>query len=93
MRPVASGQIAQIGVGQAPSISLDTVSQPRWDGRGCWLAQPLALYNPMVELEAYMPPGKYAIEVIVRWLGNGLMDHEFILTSGESWTGLDLTPV
>ena len=37
------------------------VSKRRWSGEGCWLAQPVALYNPDSRLESYMKPGVHTI--------------------------------
>jgi hypothetical protein len=64
-----------------------------WAGQGCWLARPSALENPDPGLEAYLPPGKYSIEVGVG-SGSGQGDvRRFILSSPESWEALDLNPV
>jgi hypothetical protein len=61
-----------------------------WDGKGCWLAQPLALDNPDPRLESYLPPGDYRIRVTVECEGGEGDSAEFILTSPISWEGLAL---
>jgi len=59
-----------------------------WNGEGCWLAQPLALYNPVPELESFLPPGKYKIKVRVGCDTGEGDSCEFILQSPTSWERL-----
>ena len=61
-----------------------------WDGTGCWLAQPLALYNPAPNLESYLPPGSYRINVRVGCDTGEGDSREFILQSPISWEELRL---
>ena len=61
-----------------------------WDGTGCWLAQPLALDNPSPNLESYLPPGSYRINVRVGCDVGEQDNREFILLSPNSWEELKL---
>ena len=61
-----------------------------WYGEGCWLAQPLALYNPSPGLESFLLPSKYKINVRVGCDKGEGDNREFILQSPISWEGLEL---
>jgi len=61
-----------------------------WSGEGCWLAQPLALYNPTPKLESYLPPGEYRINVRVGCEAGIGDNREFILRSPILWEKLAL---
>jgi len=61
-----------------------------WNGEGCWLAQPLALYNPTPKLEAFLSPGEYRINVRVGCDTGEGDNREFILQSPMSWEELGL---
>jgi hypothetical protein len=64
-----------------------------WNGEGCWLAQPLALDNPDLRLEAYLVPGDYKLRIQVG-CDNGEGDSkEFILHSTSSWENLAIINV
>ncbi len=63
-----------------------------WNGEGCWLAQPLALYNAAPELESFLPPGNYQIKVKVGCDTGEGDSIEFILQSPTSWEELRLLP-
>lgn len=72
--------------GEVPMyIPISRYGEQTWNGEGCWLAQPLALYNPAPELESFLLPGEYRIEVRVGCeVGEG-DSREFILRSPISW--------
>jgi len=57
---------------------------------GCWLAQPVALYNPDRRLPAYLSPGGYRVRVEVGCSGGEGDGAEFVLSSPQSWEGLAL---
>ncbi|MBI4298633.1 MAG: hypothetical protein HY666_02620 [Chloroflexi bacterium] len=61
-----------------------------WSGEGCWLAQPVALYDPDPRLDAYRLPGEYRIKVTVECASGEGDSQEFILVSPDSWEGLQL---
>jgi hypothetical protein len=86
-------------VNQPTTVSGDVVIYPRepqetdWDGKGCWLAQPAALYNPDPGWESYLPPGDHRVKVIVGCLnGHGDITANYVITSPSSWEGLDIKP-
>jgi len=81
------------------TTSGDIVTYPRdprktvWNSKGCWLAQPAALYNPDTGGESYLPPGDHRVKVTVGCLnGQGDITADYIITSPSSWEGLDFKP-
>ena len=79
-----SGQITRvIGMG---------LPDRQWQGEGCWLAQPEALYNPQISSEVYLSPGDYPIRILIRYSRRLEVSMEFILVSPNSWEGLQLAP-
>ena len=67
--------------------------EPAWNGEGCWLAQPVALYNPRPRLPSYLAPGKHRIRVRVG-CGSAEMDRcDYVVASPTSWEGLKLKAV
>lgn len=80
---IVSGEIASL-------FSSSRYGETAWNGEGCWLAQPLALYNPAPNLEAFLPPGEYTIKIRVGCeVGEG-DNRDFILRSPISWEELAL---
>ena len=78
------------------TVSGNVVIYPRepqktaWDGKGCWLAQPAALYNPDPGWESYLPPGDHRVKVTVGCLnGHGDITADYNIISPSSWEGLD----
>ena len=63
---------------------------PSSEVQGCWLAQPVALYNPHPGLAAYLPPGKYDLRVIVECDDGEGDERYYTLVSPDSWEGLEL---
>lgn len=62
-----------------------------WDGRGCWIAQPLALTQPDQRMRAFLPPGEYQVRIKVYRQADTLAFEEvYLLTSPESPEGLAL---
>jgi len=80
---IVSGEIAAL-------FSSSRYGEPAWNGEGCWLAQPLALYNPAPNLESYLPPDEYRIKVRVGCDSGEGDSREFILRSPISWKELAL---
>ena len=81
------------------TVSGDVVIYPRepqeadFDGKGCCLAQPAALYNPDPGWESYLPPGDHLVKVTVGYLnGQGDITANYVITSPSSWEGLDIKP-
>ncbi len=74
----------------ASSLPSSRYGKQTWNGAGCWLAQPLALYNPAPNLESYLPPGEYRIKVRVGCDSGEEDSREFILRSPISWEELTL---
>jgi hypothetical protein len=64
-----------------------------WNGEGCWLAQPLALYNPQPDLESFLTPGKYQLEVKVACANGSTILAKYTITSPKSWEDLDIKQV
>lgn len=83
---VMSGQVPVV---RFPS-EVGRIGAASWDGKGCWLAQPAALYNPDPRLDAYLLPGEYRIKIAVECRGGEGDEGEFILVSPQSWEGLQL---
>lgn len=55
-----------------------------WDGTGCWIAQPLALSNPMPGMRAYLTPRQYRVRLRIHARSNVLVfDDTFVLDSPE----------
>jgi len=79
------------------TTSGDIVIYPReprkkvWNGEGCWLAQPAALYNPDPGWESYLLPGDHLVRITVGCL-NGQEDitGNYVIISTSSWEGLDI---
>lgn len=90
----ASGQISSVAVvlNERGYFERDDFSGPVWHGEGCWLAQPVALYNPDQRLAAYLPPGRYGLKVTVGCVGGEGDERYYTLVSPESWQGLQLKP-
>lgn len=88
----AVGNLQQVHVcGEVPAyIPSLRYGEQTWNGTGCWLAQPLALYNPAPELESFLSPGKYKIKVRVGCDTGEGDSREFILQSPISWEELRL---
>jgi len=88
----AVGNLQQVHVcGEVPAyIPSSRYGEQTWNGTGCWLAQPLALYNPAPELESFLSPGKYKIKVRVGCDTGEGDSREFILQSPISWEELRL---
>ena len=81
------------------ATSGDIVTYPRdprkivWNGEGCWLAQPAALYNPGPGWESYLPPGDHRVSVTIGGVkSKGDITANYIITSPFSWEGLDFKP-
>jgi len=51
------------------------------DMQGCWIAQPLALYNPQPGLEAFLKPGDYRLRVQVNCANGEGAKAEYTLMS------------
>ena len=86
----ASGQISSAVRSECGYVEPDDFSGPTWHGEGCWLAQPVALYNPDQRLAAYLPPGRYRLKVTVACAGGKGDEGYYTLVSPESWEGLEL---
>jgi hypothetical protein len=71
-----------------PSRQRQEPQRPRLSG--CWLAQPLALFNPRPGVRSYLVPGRYTIRVEVGCTQGEGDRSEFELVSPESWEGLQL---
>jgi hypothetical protein len=72
------------------AMFLQGSGEPLWNGQGCWLAQPVALYNPRPRLASYLAPGKYKVRVRVG-CGSTEMDiSDYVIVSPTSWEGLKL---
>ena len=80
---IVSGNIASL-------FSSSRYEETAWNGEGCWLAQPLALYNPDPNLEAFLPPGEYTIKIRVGCESGKGDNRDFILRSPISWEELAL---
>jgi hypothetical protein len=63
---------------------------PPWNGQGCWLAQPLALYNPQPDLESFLLPGKYKLELKVGCANGPTIVAKYVIRSPMSWEDLDI---
>ena len=63
---------------------------PPWEGGGCWLAQPAALYNPDPRWESYLPPGYHTVTVTVGCLNGQGNTATYIITSPSTWQRLDI---
>lgn len=74
-------------------VTADRLALRMTDGKGCWIAIPLALSRPDMAGQAYLPPGEYAIQVRVL-CENGQGDVKaFRLKSPEGWQALALEEV
>lgn len=82
-----SGQVAAIRFGEKERYMPGGL----WNGEGCWLAVPVALYNPDLRQEAYIKPGVYRIAINVYCPGGEGDSQEFVLLSPDSWEGLQLS--
>ncbi|MDP6420360.1 MAG: hypothetical protein QF672_03430 [SAR202 cluster bacterium] len=81
-----SGQVTFMNLGS----DMKYVAERRWNGAGCWLGQPGALYNPDIRLDAYVRPGTYRVNVTVGCADGEGDRREYDLVSPDSWDGLRL---
>lgn len=85
---MTSGQVSVIS-GSGIVSSMDEVP---W-GKGCWLAQQMALYRPDTKIPAYRRPGEYRIKVTVDCPGGAGDSISLVLKSPVSWDKLEITPL
>jgi hypothetical protein len=85
-----SGIVSEVTVISGVPMFIYRQEAPMWKGRGCWLAQPLAMENPDLRLEAYLPPGEYRVTVTVGCENGTEESREYMLVSPESWQDLGI---
>ena len=57
---------------------------------GAWIAIPLALSDPAVASQAYLPPGDYRFRLTVGCQNGKGASKEFFITSPETWSALSM---
>ena len=88
----SSGQVSSIILNENGYSERDTLRDGTGDGKGCWLAQPVALYNPDQRSASYLPPGSYEVKVTVGCSSGEGDERYYTLVSPASWEDLDLKP-
>lgn len=88
-RAISTPPIKPITSGIVPDLR---ASASKWDGRGCWIAQPFALSAPTPSMKAFLPPGEYHVRIRIYCQRDTLaFERVYLLTSPEHPEGLSLT--
>jgi len=85
-----SGERISKTEGLSPALLTEKVFANGQVLQGCWIAIPIALSVPSVSNQAYLPPGKYEIE-LVTYCENGKGDEKKIqIISPTFWKDLQV---
>lgn len=72
------------------TVTADRKARTWTQGKGCWIAAPLALSQPHMAQQFYLPPGAYRIQVRVTCEHGGDDEKTFCLASPKTWDALSL---
>lgn len=93
-RGMTSGQVTSLSVSAngkfSTAVSGGGDEKKVWQGQGCWVAYPLALYSPVPCGPGFLRPGIYEVTVTVGCDNDDGEVRLFKLVSGQDWEGLEL---
>jgi len=81
-----------VDIGSSPH-RLDVVFTDKNNPTGCWLAIPLALLNPAIAQQVYLPPGQYKIQINISCENGGGITKNFEVKSPQIWSDLDVDEI